>query len=48
LLSLLIKALNIKQACLLFPEPGSGDYKTQFFLCQYGTLQIIKLQAEGE
>ncbi len=31
LLSLLIKALNIKQACLLFPEAGSGDYKTQFF-----------------
>ena len=31
LLSLLVKALNIKQASLLFPEPGSGDFKTQFF-----------------
>ena len=30
LLSLLIKAINIKQACLLFPEAGSEDFITQF------------------
>ena len=30
LLILLLKALNIKQACLLFPESGDGDYLTQF------------------
>jgi len=30
LLALLIKAINIKQACLLFPETGSGDFTTQF------------------
>lgn len=30
LLALLIKAINLKQACLLFPEAGSGDFLTQF------------------
>jgi diguanylate cyclase (GGDEF)-like protein len=30
LLELIIKAINLKQACLLFPESGSGDYLTQF------------------
>jgi diguanylate cyclase (GGDEF)-like protein len=30
LLSLLIKALNIKQVCLLFPEAGGDNFKTQF------------------
>ncbi len=30
LLSLLVKALNIKQACLLFPEADTGDLRTQF------------------
>ena len=30
LLTLIIKALNIKQACLLFPEAGSEEFKTQF------------------
>jgi diguanylate cyclase (GGDEF)-like protein/putative nucleotidyltransferase with HDIG domain len=30
LLTLLIKAINIKQACLLFPEAGSEDFKAQF------------------
>ncbi len=30
LLWLLTKAINVKQACLLFPEAGSGDYFTQF------------------
>ena len=30
LLGLLTKAINVKQASLLFPETGSGDYTTQF------------------
>ncbi len=30
LLSLLIKAINIKQACLLFPEAGSNNFTTHF------------------
>lgn len=30
LLSLLIKAININQACLLFPEVGTDDFTTQF------------------
>jgi diguanylate cyclase (GGDEF)-like protein/putative nucleotidyltransferase with HDIG domain len=30
LLVLLLKAINIKQACLLFPETGSEDFQTQF------------------
>jgi len=30
LLTLIIKALNIKQACLLFPEASSEEFKTQF------------------
>jgi diguanylate cyclase (GGDEF)-like protein/putative nucleotidyltransferase with HDIG domain len=30
LLTLIIKALNIKQACLLFPEAGSEEFKAQF------------------
>lgn len=30
LLSLLVKALNIKQACLLFPEPDTRDLYAQF------------------
>ncbi|MCK4862960.1 MAG: diguanylate cyclase [Dehalococcoidales bacterium] len=30
LLALLNKAINIKQACLLFPEAGSEDFITQF------------------
>jgi diguanylate cyclase (GGDEF)-like protein len=30
LLSLIIRAVNIKQVCLLFPEIGGEDYKTQF------------------
>jgi diguanylate cyclase (GGDEF)-like protein/putative nucleotidyltransferase with HDIG domain len=30
LLLLLVKALNIKQVCLLFPDPDSGDYTAQF------------------
>ncbi len=30
LLALLIKAINIKQACLLFPEAGTEDFTTQF------------------
>ncbi len=30
LLTLLNKAINIKQACLLFPEAGSEDFATQF------------------
>jgi len=30
LLALLIKALNIKQVCLLFPEAGGDNFKTQF------------------
>jgi diguanylate cyclase (GGDEF)-like protein/putative nucleotidyltransferase with HDIG domain len=30
LLELLTKAINIKQACLLFPEIGSGDFLTSF------------------
>jgi diguanylate cyclase (GGDEF)-like protein/putative nucleotidyltransferase with HDIG domain len=30
LLGLLIKAINVKQACLLFPEAGSGDFLAQF------------------
>jgi diguanylate cyclase (GGDEF)-like protein/putative nucleotidyltransferase with HDIG domain len=30
LLSLLIQAINIKEACLLFPEVGSEDFRTQF------------------
>ncbi len=30
LLGLLVKAINVKQACLLFPEAGSGDFIAQF------------------
>ena len=30
LLLLLVKAINVKKACLLFPEAGNGDYHTQF------------------
>jgi diguanylate cyclase (GGDEF)-like protein len=30
LLGLLVKAINLKQACLLFPEAGSGDFLTHF------------------
>jgi diguanylate cyclase (GGDEF)-like protein len=30
LLGLLVNAINLKQACLLFPEAGSGDYITHF------------------
>jgi diguanylate cyclase (GGDEF)-like protein len=30
LLGLLIKAINVNQACLLFPEASSGDFLTQF------------------
>ncbi len=30
LLTLLIKAINVKQACLLFPESSSNDFITQF------------------
>jgi diguanylate cyclase (GGDEF)-like protein/putative nucleotidyltransferase with HDIG domain len=30
LLVLLLKAINIKQACLLFPETGSEDFQAQF------------------
>lgn len=30
LLALLIKAININQACLLFPESGTDDFTTQF------------------
>jgi diguanylate cyclase (GGDEF)-like protein len=30
LLVLLVNAINLKQACLLFPEAGSGDYITHF------------------
>jgi diguanylate cyclase (GGDEF)-like protein/putative nucleotidyltransferase with HDIG domain len=30
LLTLLLKAINIKQACLLFPETGSEDFQAQF------------------
>ncbi len=30
LLSLIVRAINIKEACLLFPEAGSGDFRTQF------------------
>jgi diguanylate cyclase (GGDEF)-like protein len=31
LLNLLVKALNIKQACLLFPETDTGDLKTKLY-----------------
>jgi diguanylate cyclase (GGDEF)-like protein/putative nucleotidyltransferase with HDIG domain len=49
LLSLLIKALNIKQASLLFPETGSGDYKTQFFSTstQQSQLSSLRLRANS-
>jgi diguanylate cyclase (GGDEF)-like protein len=30
LLGLLTKAINVRQACLLFPETGSGDFLAQF------------------
>jgi diguanylate cyclase (GGDEF)-like protein len=30
LLSLLVKSINVKEACLLFPEPGSDDFYAQF------------------
>jgi diguanylate cyclase (GGDEF)-like protein len=30
MLSLLVKSVNIKEACLLFPEPGSEDFFAQF------------------
>lgn len=44
LLLLLIKALNIKQACLLFPEVGSGDYRTQFFEPKDGQSHLANLR----
>jgi diguanylate cyclase (GGDEF)-like protein/putative nucleotidyltransferase with HDIG domain len=49
LLSLLIKALNVKQACLLFPESGSGDYKAQFFATnmQQSPLTNLRLRANS-
>ncbi len=47
LLTLLIKAINIKQACLLFPEPGSEDFVTQFVEPEDkdGPLANIRLRA---
>ena len=49
LLSLIIKALNIKQASLLFPEAGSGDFKTQFFETesQQPTLKNLRLRSNN-
>jgi diguanylate cyclase (GGDEF)-like protein/putative nucleotidyltransferase with HDIG domain len=49
LLSLLVKALNIKQASLLFPEAGIGDYKTQFVESnnQNSQLSTIRLRANS-
>lgn len=49
LLSLLVKALNIKQASLLFPESGSGDYKTQYFTSstQHSNLANMRLRGNS-
>ncbi len=49
LLSLLTRALNIKQASLLFPEAGSGDFKTQFFEtdAQQSQLANLRLRANN-
>jgi len=30
MLALLVKSVNVKEACLLFPEPGSEDFYAQF------------------
>jgi diguanylate cyclase (GGDEF)-like protein/putative nucleotidyltransferase with HDIG domain len=40
LLSLLVKALNIKQACLLFPEADTGDLHAQFYEPQGNNLLV--------
>lgn len=44
LLSLLVKALHIKQACLLFPEAGSGDYKAQFIESHHKQTHLANLR----
>jgi diguanylate cyclase (GGDEF)-like protein/putative nucleotidyltransferase with HDIG domain len=44
LLSLIIKALNIKQACLLFPEAGSEEFKTQFVEPKEGDNPLFNLR----
>jgi diguanylate cyclase (GGDEF)-like protein len=47
LLGLLLKAVNIKDACLLFPETGGEDFRTQFVesVDESGHLNNFRLRA---
>ena len=47
LLTLIIKALNIKQACLLFPEAGSEEFKAQFVEPKDEGSHLINLRLRG-
>jgi diguanylate cyclase (GGDEF)-like protein/putative nucleotidyltransferase with HDIG domain len=40
MVSLLVKALNIKQACLLFPDFDTGDYMVKFYEQKNGRDQL--------
>jgi len=44
LLTLLIKTLNIKQACLLFPEAGSNDFTTHFIKPEEKNVPLANLR----
>ncbi len=44
LLGLLTKAINVKQACLLFPETSSGDFLTHFIESKDRDSQLVNLR----
>ncbi|MBZ5529519.1 MAG: diguanylate cyclase [Acidobacteriia bacterium] len=44
LLILLLKAINVREACLLFPESGNDDYKSQFSEPKDGQNQLANLR----
>jgi len=47
LLSLLVRAINIKQACLLFPEADSEDFSCQFCEPKDRQNQLIELRLKA-
>jgi diguanylate cyclase (GGDEF)-like protein/putative nucleotidyltransferase with HDIG domain len=47
LLNLITKAIGIKQACLLFPEPGSDDFTAQISEPVDNSLYNLKIQAQS-
>ena len=47
LLTLITKAIHVKQACLLFPEPGSDDFTVQVSEPEGNSLCDLKIKANN-